>query len=321
MARHGLAEGSEIAWLHGTVRMQQQFVEEKAVAVWKGKWDVLWRQVHAYRQVPAYNAIAVLGTFAGNVRVWISPPHITQAQIQDLKQILQPGDIILERRNWFLSNGFLPGFWKHMALYVGSAEDLERRGLATHPFVQPHWERFRQPDRHGYQPQVIEVVSAGVIFSPLEHTAAADDLAVLRPRVSEFRKNAAIARAFAHYGKPYDFAFDFFSTDKLVCSELVYRAYDEPVQGEGIRFPIVRVMGRDTMPPDDVVRMFAWERSMDGELVAHGLESTSQFELVLFLRGDEWAGRADLVGLGEFTRSVERRGTLTAPGGPPRPDH
>jgi muconolactone delta-isomerase len=321
MTRHGLAEGSEIAWLHDTIRVQQQFVEEKAVAVWEGKWDVLWRQVQAYRQVPAYNAIAVLGTFAGNVRVWISPPHITQAQIHDLKQILQPGDIILERRNWFLSNGFLPGFWKHMALYVGSAEDLERRGLATHPFVQPHWERFRQSDRHGHQPRVIEVVSAGVIFSPLEHTAAADDLAVLRPRVSESRKNAAIAQAFSHYGKPYDFDFDFFSTDKLVCSELVYRAYDEPVHGEGIRFPIVRIMGRDTMPPDEVVRMFAWERSMDGELVAQGLESTSQFALVLFLRGDEWAGRADLVGLEEFIRSVERPGTSTGPGGPPRPDH
>jgi hypothetical protein len=136
MTRHGLAEGSEIAWLHDTIRVQQQFVEEKAVAVWEKKWDVLWRQVQAYRKVPAYNAIAVLGTFAGNVRVWISPPHITQAQIQDLKQILRPGDIILERRNWFLSNGFLPGYWKHVALYVGSAEELERRGLATHP-VRP----------------------------------------------------------------------------------------------------------------------------------------------------------------------------------------
>jgi hypothetical protein len=101
---------------------------------------------------------------------------------------------------------------------------------------------------------------------------------------------------------------------------LVYRAYDEPVHGEGIRFPIVRIMGRDTMPPDEVVRMFAWERSMDGELVAQGLESTSQFELVLLLKGDEWAGRADLVDLDAFIRSVERPGTSTAPGGPPRSD-
>jgi hypothetical protein len=317
MAYHGPAEGPEIAWLHDTIRTQQQFIDQNAVDVWEGKWDILWRQVEAYRKVPVYNAMAVLGTFAGNVKIWLSPPHITQAQIQDLKQILQPGDVILERRNWFLSNGFLPGFWKHMALYVGSAEDLERRGLSTDPLVQPHWERFRQSDRHGYQPRVVEVVSAGVIFSPLEHTAAADDLVVLRPRLSEARKNAAIARAFSHYGKPYDFDFDFFSTDKLVCTELIFRAYDEPLHGESVRFPLARIMGRDTMPADEVVRMFAWERSMDAEPAVHGLPSASQFEFILFLKGSGWSGRADLVGVADFIRTVERpRGPIDPSGSP-----
>jgi hypothetical protein len=321
MARHGLVEGPEIAWFHDTIRTQQQFIEQKAVDIWEGKWDILWRQVDAYRKVPVYNAMAILGTFAANVKIWISPPHITQAQIQDLTQILQPGDLILERQNWYLSNGFLPGFWKHMALYVGSAEDLERRGLSVDPLVQPHWERFRQSDRHGYQPRVIEVVSAGVIFSPVEHTAAADDLAVLRPRVSESRKNAAIARAFSHYGKPYDFDFDFFSTDKLVCTELIFRAYDEPLHGESVRFPLVRIMGRDTMPADEVVRMFAWERSMDAEPAAQGLPSASQFEFVLFLKGSEWSGRADLAGVAEFIRTVERPQGQIDPSGKPGQEH
>ena len=320
MAGHGLAEDPEIGWLHETIRTQQHFIEQKAVDIWEGKWDILWRQMEAYRKVPVYSAMAVLGTFAGNVKIWISPPHITQAQVQDLKQILQPGDLILERRNWFLSNGFLPGFWKHMALYVGSAEDLERRGLSAHPLVQPHWERFRQADRHGYAPRVIEVVSSGVIFSPLEHTAAADDLAVLRPRLSESRKNAAIAWAFSHYGKPYDFDFDFFSTDKLVCTELIYRAYDAPLHGEGIRFPLVRIMGRDTMPADDVVRMFVRERSMDGEPAAQGSPSVSQLDFVLFLQGDEWSGRAELAGVAEFIRTVERPLEPIGPSGSPTPE-
>jgi hypothetical protein len=261
--------------------------------------------------------MAVLGTVAGHVKIWLSPPHITQAQIQDLKQILQPGDVILERRDWYLSNGFLPGFWKHMALYVGSAEDLERRGLSTDPLVQPHWESFRRPDRHGHQPRVIEVVSAGVIFSPLEDTAAADDLVVLRPRMSEARKNAAIARAFSHYGKPYDFDFDFFSTDKLVCTELIFRAYDEPLYGESVRFPLVRILGRDTMPADEVVRMFAWERSMDAEPAMQGLPSASQFEFILFLKGNEWSGRADLAGVAELIGTVERSGGPIGPSGSP----
>jgi hypothetical protein len=152
----------------------------------------------------------------------------------------------------------------------------------------------------------------------LAYTAAADDLAVLRPRLSESRKNAAIARAFSHHGKPYDFDFDFFSTDKLVCTELIYRAYDEPLHGESIRFPLVRILGLDTMPADEVVRMFARERSMDGEPAAQGWPSASQLDFVLFLKGDEWSGRAELAGVAEFIRTVERPLGPIGPSGSPR---
>ena len=41
----------------------------------------------------------------------------------------ETGDILVERRNWFLSNAFLPGFWPHAALYIGAVEDLETLGL------------------------------------------------------------------------------------------------------------------------------------------------------------------------------------------------
>lgn len=315
MAQHGLTEESAYGWLHDTIRAQQRFIEENAIDVWAGKWDLLWRQAEVLRRFPTYNATAVVGTFLGNTKVWISPPLISRAQRQELKQRLQPGDIILERRNWYLSNGFLPGFWTHMALYVGSAADLESRGLASHPFVRQHLEKFRQPDRHGDERRVIEAIAPGVIFSSLEEVAAADHFAVLRPRVSEARKNAAIARAFSHYGKPYDFEFDFFSTDKLVCSELIYRAYDEFIEGEGVRFPLVRILGRDTLPPDEAVRMFARERSMDGERAAHRLPPASQLDLIVFLDGDPQAGQARAAGVEEFIRTLDRPAEWHAPGG------
>jgi hypothetical protein len=306
MAHHGLTDGSEFAWLHDTIRQQQQFIEANAVNIWVGKWDLLWRRIHTLRRRPTYNAAAIVGTFASQAKVWISRPRISHAQIQELKRILQPGDIIFEQRNWYLSNGFLPGFWSHMALYVGTAEELTRRGLATHPFVQPHLEKYRQLDRNGHEHRAIEAVVWGVIVSSLEETASADHIAVLRPRVSEARKNAAIARAFSHYGKPYDFDFDFFSTDKLACTELIYRGYDEFIEGERIEFPLVRILGRDTLPPDEIVRMFGRQRSGQRQGEAVGLPAPGQLDFVLFLDGDFWSRTARFAGVEEFIRSAER---------------
>jgi hypothetical protein len=306
MAHHGLVEGSEFGWLHDTIRQQQQFIEANAVNIWAGKWDILWRRLGLLRRLPTYNAAAIVGTFASQTKVWISRPLISREQVQELKGILQPGDIILERRNWYLSNGFLPGYWPHMALYVGTAADLERRGLATHPLVQPHLERYRQPDRNGFEHRAIEAVVWGVISSSLEETAAADQIAVLRPRVSEARKDAAIARAFSHYGKPYDFDFDFFSTDRLACTELVFRAYDEFIAGERIGFPLVRILGRDTLPPDEIVRMVGREYALDRLGEAAGLPPMRQLDFVLFLDGNFWTGRAPLANLERFFQSAER---------------
>jgi hypothetical protein len=49
-------------------------------------------------------------------------------------------------------------------------------------------------------------------------------------------------------GKAYDFNFDVETTDKIVCSELVYLVYPEP------DWPTDRIMGRYTISPDHVAR-------------------------------------------------------------------
>jgi hypothetical protein len=151
------------------------------------------------------------------------PAETIDDRIEEMRAQLEPGDIILERRNWFLSNAFLPGFWPHAALYVGTEDDLKGLGIATKPDVVNRLEEYRSPAHDGESKVVIESISEGVSFSSLSEATRADYIAVLRPRLSKEEKAKAIWKAFSHQGKPYDFEFDFDTQDKLVCTELVYR--------------------------------------------------------------------------------------------------
>jgi len=219
---------------------------------------------------------------------------ITPPQVRRLREMLRPGDILVERRNWFLSNAFLPGFWPHAALYTGSAADLRRMGLDQDPRVRPHWEKFVRHDDAGHPLVIIEAVSEGVIFASLEHSIGGGDAAaVMRPRLPPERIREAIARAFSHAGKPYDFEFDFFSSDKLVCTELVFRAYDGDLD-----FPLVKVLGRKTMPALELVRKCCLE---------HG-KPAAQLEFVAFIDGDERRGTSAFKDFSAFQKTLDRPG-------------
>ena len=60
---------------------------------------------------------------------------ITEEQIQALQPQLNPGDVFLERREWYMSNIGLPGFWSHAAIYIGTT--AERRAFSRIPRFRP----------------------------------------------------------------------------------------------------------------------------------------------------------------------------------------
>ena len=240
---------------------------------------------------------------------------ISPQQIDRLSQVLQPGDILLERREWYLSNIGLPGFWSHAALYVGTAEQrikyfddeevrawVKEAGVKNGDFESLLTQRYPQayanslqPD-HGRLPRVIEAISEGVVFTTVEHTADADSLVVLRPRVSKPTKARAIQRAFHYSGRPYDFNFDFRTDDSLVCTELIYKAY-EPVNGMGgLRLPLTDVLGRPVTPANAIARQFDAEYGSGHQ----------QYEFVLFLDGQEHLGIAKEAGIPVFRESWRR---------------
>jgi len=251
------------------------------------------------RQVQ-YATQSVISTWIGDIK--IREPRsgktlIDPGQLADLSRQLRPGDILLERRNWYLSNAFLPGYWPHGALYVGTADDLQRLGLDQNEYVAKHWEEFSRPDSGGHAHVIIEAVSEGVIFSSLEHSiGGGDSVAVLRPKLSAEEIKDAIVRGFSFAGRPYDFEFDFSTTDKLVCTEVVFRAYGG--NSGPIDFPVEQIMGRPTMPAINLVRKFAEERN----------GSKPQLGFVAFIDGDESTGTS---AVGDEEAFV---GTLDLPG-------
>lgn len=242
-----------------------------------------------------YHASAAISTLIGDARLRAprdGRPLVTQDLLDRLRPVLRPGDILIERRNWYLSNAFLPGYWPHAALYVGTADDLRALGLDNDPRVASHLARFSESDDAGHRFAVIEAVSEGVIFTSLEHSAGeADAVAVLRPKLPQDDIREAIARAFSHAGKPYDFDFDFFSSDRLVCTEVVHRSY-----AGRIDFPLADILGRKTLPALDIVRYWA-----NGAATGNG-----SLEFVALLDGDETSGTCRWSDAETLRESIDR---------------
>jgi hypothetical protein len=107
----------------------------------------------------------------------------------------------------------------------------------------------------GEDNRVIEAIGEGVVFNTMAHVSG-DYLAAVRPRLDKVAKAQAITEAFSHWGKPYDFDFDFATDHTLVCTELVWRAY-RPSEGKvGLDLPMARVAGRVTLPANLMVKHF-----------------------------------------------------------------
>lgn len=289
----GLTETAPYTIFHATIRLAAEDTATLSRELFAYKVDTAWADLKGAAKGSYYRASSTVSTLIGDTKIR-EPRHgkslITPELVERLRPLLQPGDILIERRNWYLSNAFLPGYWPHSALYVGTAEELKATGLDKDLRIQRHLEAFAKPDASGHLPAVIEAVSEGVVFSTVEHSIGeADSVAVLRPKLTYMEKREVIARAFSHAGKPYDFDFDFFSADKLVCTELVYRSFNGLID-----FPLVEILGRKTLPALDIVKY--WISPEGGPLL----------EFVAYLDGDEATGKCEWAGAGDLALSVRR---------------
>ncbi|GMQ91927.1 MAG: hypothetical protein BMS9Abin11_1242 [Gammaproteobacteria bacterium] len=304
--RASIEQDTRFIWRTGTGKGQKMTVRN-AINMFKRSAFKAWLPVQAG-----------VSEWMGDTKVYrVNSSLITEKQIRHMMKILRPGDVLLERRDWYVSNIGLPGFWPHTAIYVGTAKqrryyfgrdqrvrawvrsmgqedgDFEALLRRRYPAAYVYSETAQE---HGYPPRVMEAVSEGVTFTTLEHSAAADSVAVLRPRLSRKDKAIAIFRAFHYYGRPYDFNFDFVTDSELVCSELIYKAYEPRRRYRGLSLPIVDILGRKATLPNDIVRQF--DKNFGSK--------KQQFNLVIFLDGYERGRKAIKASLSEFRKSWQR---------------
>jgi hypothetical protein len=192
-------------------------------------------------QKTSFSAFKISGRLLSEIRNQWKRKRVTPIVQRKLKRFLQPGDVIITRHDDAATNLFLPGFWPHASLYIGSKEERE----ALDPDNEcPQLRRSEDPKC------VLEARKDGVLFRELSETLNVDACIIIRPKLSREHIRDGIARGMSHEGKEYDFEFDFTRADKLACTEVVYRAF----HGIGeMQFELTNRSGRLCLSAEDLL--------------------------------------------------------------------
>lgn len=228
---------------------------------WSERWD---RQVRKVADLGRYTARAstfaisfLFGNIAGAVKTENRDGYLTKlstAEKNNIKSKLQPFDILLEKTPFRATDKFIPGYYGHVAVYLGTKEQLVAEDLweLFNPDLQKQIEKgetileaLRFDARKGLSKDAL----AGVQLNSLQHFLDIDELLVIRsaqPLTAE-QKNMYAVNANAQYGKPYDFNFDVNTNERIVCSELIYTIFTD------LQWPTNKTAGRHTISPDHVM--------------------------------------------------------------------
>ena len=183
----------------------------------------------------------LVGNTVGLVRWRNGKLKNDEAMLKVLQAQLQPGDILLEKTPFALTDKSIPGHFGHAAIYTGTAEQLRNLGTLTLPHVQKHLAKIEMGQ------VVVEALRNGVQLDSLQDFMNIDDIAILRPKyLSAEARLEAVNLALGNLGKKYDFNFDVNTTETIVCSELIYIVYPQ------IDFVTKRVLGSFAITPDDI---------------------------------------------------------------------
>lgn len=267
---------------------------EKTIKAFKAKTYKIW---FPFQRL-------ILGV-AGRIRLSSRKNNlITKKQLRKMKKKMRIGDLMLQRRNWYVCNLGIPGFWPHAVIYIGKysqfknffsdplvKEYLEGQGYNNiSKWMQAKYPKFKD-DYILSQNEVIEVRAPGVIIQTFNDSALADYVGVVRPRLSKLELFKSIEYTFSQYGKPYDYHFDFVTDSAFICSELVYKAFKD-----FLNLNTKTVAGKKIFITTQLVEKFDKEYN----------KKNQELDFVYFLEGVEKEGRARVGSIEEFRKTWQK---------------
>jgi hypothetical protein len=227
------------------LKTEEPWIEKSARYYTKGRFKYRWYSFLRRHRVGYKNVSFALFKFGGSLvaelRNHWKRKRVTPGVQRKIGRLLEPGDVIITRHDDATTNIFLPGFWPHAALHIGTEEQRAAIGVEID---DDRKSRAADPVR------ILEARKDGVLLRTLDDTLSVDCCTVLRPQLEPEEIAAALATAITHEGKQYDFEFDFRRANKLVCTEVVYRSFHGV---GGIEFELTPKAGRLCLPAEALI--------------------------------------------------------------------
>lgn len=141
-------------------------------------------------------------------------------------EILQPGDVLLRRYDYYISGLNIPGYWTHAAIYIGNNT-------------------------------VVHMLGGGICSEDILQFVNCDDIIILRCE-NELSINSAVenAKRYLSLKIEYDHDFNFITHERFSCTELIsvlynHLTYDDSYAHDTIYKKLTRKLSKDSILPDD----------------------------------------------------------------------
>jgi hypothetical protein len=196
---------------------------------------------------------AGFGNAVGNIEWRTGHMHELPALRDEVANKLRPLDIIYEKRTFKLTDYTIPAHWGHLAVWLGTREELEELGLWDHPAL----DLFREAIERGEN--IYEVRRWGLQFDTLENFLNLDEFAITRISSVLDQSTEEIAQIYANlarqWTKKYDFTFNALATDRVTCTEIIFLSYGN------INWPRGLTLGRTAITPDHMAELTFFSNS------------------------------------------------------------